>query len=174
MPYVPGRTNRRGDLVAGWEFGDRQQFVYYQYQSREGSGGPHENHRGHYFTEGAVWDTLYPDKPTGTVRLVNSEVTVEALHSGLPGYLRIRSDNIILDHTILNSRANDVSNVRTLAGDLIDVVGAGERGPGELGWQKRPGQHSPRREKAWISPAAGSSHPPGAAVSAARIQIASR
>ena len=83
----------------------------------------------HYFTEGAIWDTLYPDKPTGTVHLVNSEVTVEALHSGLPGYLRIRSDNITLDHTILNSRANDVSNVRTRAGDLIDVVGAGERGP---------------------------------------------
>ena len=83
----------------------------------------------HYFTEGAIWDTLYPDKPTGTVRLVNSEVTVEALHSGLPGYLRIRADKITLDQTILNSSANDVSNVRTLAGDLIDVVGAGERGP---------------------------------------------
>jgi hypothetical protein len=83
----------------------------------------------HYFTEGAIWDTLYPDTSTGTVHLVNSEVTVEALHSGLPGYLRIRSDNITLDHTILNSRANDVSNVRTRTGDLIDVVGAGERGP---------------------------------------------
>ncbi|MGC3975219.1 MAG: filamentous hemagglutinin N-terminal domain-containing protein [Nitrospira sp.] len=82
----------------------------------------------HYFTEGAIWDTLYPDTPTGTVRLVNSEVTVEALNSGLPGYLRIRANEVILDHTILNSSANDVSNVRTLGGDLIDVVGAGERG----------------------------------------------
>ena len=83
----------------------------------------------HYFTEGAIWDTLYPDTPTGTVRLTNSEVTVEALHSGLPGYLRIRADKVILDHTVLNSSANDVSNVRTLGGDLIDVIGAGERGP---------------------------------------------
>ncbi len=83
----------------------------------------------HYFTEGAIWDTLYPDEPTGTVRLTNSELTVEAQHSGLPGYLRVRADNIILDHTILNSRANDVSNVRDSAGQLIDVVGAGERGP---------------------------------------------
>ncbi len=82
----------------------------------------------HYFTEGAIWDTLYPDEPTGTVHLINSEVTVEALHSGLPGYLRIRADKVILDHTILNSSANDVSNVRTSGGDLIDVVGAGERG----------------------------------------------
>lgn len=82
-----------------------------------------------YFTEGAIWDTLYPDAPTRTVRLTNSEVTVEAQHSGLPGYLRIRADNVILDHTILNSRANDVSNVRDSAGQLIDVVGAGERSP---------------------------------------------
>lgn len=82
-----------------------------------------------YFTEGAIWDTLYPDEPTRTVRLTNSELTVEAQDSGLPGYLRVRSDNIFLDHTILNSRANDVSNVRDSAGQLIDVVGAGERGP---------------------------------------------
>jgi filamentous hemagglutinin family protein len=83
----------------------------------------------HYFTEGAIWDTLYPDEPTGTVRLINSEVTVEALHSGLPGYLRIRADKVVLDHTVLNSSANDVSNVRDSAGQLFDVVGAGERGP---------------------------------------------
>lgn len=83
----------------------------------------------HYFTEGAIWDTLYPDAPTGTVHLTNSEVTVEALHSGLPGYLRIRADEVTLDHTVLNSRVNNVSNVRTLGGDLTDVIGAGERGP---------------------------------------------
>ncbi|MCS6288211.1 MAG: filamentous hemagglutinin N-terminal domain-containing protein [Nitrospira sp.] len=82
-----------------------------------------------YFTEGAIWDTLYPDRPTGTVRLINSEVTVEALHSGLPGYLRIRADKVMLNHSILNSSANDVSNVRDSAGQLFDVVGAGERGP---------------------------------------------
>ncbi len=81
----------------------------------------------HFFSEGALWDTLYPDKGTGLVKLTNSEVTVEAQHTGLPGYLRIRADHIILDHSILNSKANDVSNVKTLGGELIDVVGAGER-----------------------------------------------
>ena len=81
----------------------------------------------HYFSEGALWDTLYPDKGTGLVQLTNSEVTVEAQHSGLPGYLRIRADRTVLDHSIVNSKANDVSNVKSLAGDLIDVVGAGER-----------------------------------------------
>lgn len=81
----------------------------------------------HYFSEGALWDTLYPDKGTGLVQLTNSEVTVEAQHSGLPGYLRIRADRTVLDHSIVNSKANDVSNVKTLTGDLIDVVGAGER-----------------------------------------------
>lgn len=81
----------------------------------------------HYFSEGALWDTLYPDKGTRLVQLTNSEVTVEAQHSGLPGYLRIRADHTILDHSIVNSKANDVSNVKTLAGELIDVVGAGER-----------------------------------------------
>ncbi len=81
----------------------------------------------HHFSEGALWDTLYPDRATGLVALTNSEVTVEAQHSGLPGYLRIRADRTILDHSIVNSKANDVSNVKTLAGELIDVVGAGER-----------------------------------------------
>jgi hypothetical protein len=81
----------------------------------------------HYFSEGALWDTLYPDKGTGLVRLTNSEVTVEAQHSGLPGYLRIRADRTVMDHSIVNSKANDVSNVKTLDGELIDVVGAGER-----------------------------------------------
>ena len=81
----------------------------------------------HYFSFGALWDTLYPDKGTGLVKLTNSEVTVEAQHTGLPGYLRIRADHIVLDHSILNQKANDVSNVKTLDGELIDVVGAGER-----------------------------------------------
>ena len=40
----------------------------------------------HYFSEGAIWDSRYPDTPTQTVKLTNSEVTVEAQHEGLPGF----------------------------------------------------------------------------------------
>ncbi|MCS6288210.1 MAG: filamentous hemagglutinin N-terminal domain-containing protein [Nitrospira sp.] len=83
----------------------------------------------HYFSFGAVWDAPYPDAPTDTVKLTNSEVTVEALHEGLPGYLRIRGDNIILDHSVVNSQVNNVTNVLDSQGRLIDVVGAGEAGP---------------------------------------------
>lgn len=82
----------------------------------------------HYFSFGAVWDAPYPDAPTDTVKLTNSEVTVEALHEGLPGYLRIRGDTIILDHSVVNSQVNNVTNVLDSQGRLIDVVGAGEAG----------------------------------------------
>ncbi len=82
----------------------------------------------HFFSFGALWDAPYPDVPTNTVKLTNSEVTVEALHEGLPGYLRIRADNIILDHSIVNSQVNNVTNVLDSMGRLIDVVGAGEAG----------------------------------------------
>ena len=81
-----------------------------------------------FFSYGAVWEPDYPDHPTNVVKLTNSEVTVEALHDGLPGYLRIRGDSVILDHSILNSKVNNVTNVRDSQGRLIDVVGAGERG----------------------------------------------
>jgi len=82
----------------------------------------------HYFSFGAVWDAPYPDAPTDSVKLTNSEVTVEALHEGLPGYLRIRGDHIILDHSVVNSQVNNVTNVLDSQGRLIDVVGAGEAG----------------------------------------------
>ena len=82
----------------------------------------------HYFSFGAIWDTTYPDTPTGTVRLNHSEVTVEAQGDGLPGYLRIRADNLILNHSIVNSKVNNVTNVLDSTGQLIDVVGAGEAG----------------------------------------------
>ncbi|HZN45887.1 MAG TPA: filamentous hemagglutinin N-terminal domain-containing protein [Nitrospiraceae bacterium] len=82
----------------------------------------------HYFSYGALWDTAYPDVPTGTVRLTNSEVTVEAQHHGLPGYLRIRAGDLILDHSIINSKVNNVSNFHDSKGQVIDVVGAGEAG----------------------------------------------
>lgn len=61
------------------------------------------------------------------MKLTNSEVTVEALHEGLPGYLRIRGDTIILDHSVVNSQVNNVTNVLDSQGRLIDVVGAGRR-----------------------------------------------
>ena len=54
----------------------------------------------HYFSYGAVWEPDFPDMPTNTVRLTNSEVTVEAQDQGLPGILRIRADNIVLDHSV--------------------------------------------------------------------------
>lgn len=82
----------------------------------------------HYFSFGAVWDAPYPDAPIDTVKLTNSEVTVEALHEGLPGYLRIRGDTTILDHSVVNSQVNNVTNVLDSQGRLIDVVGAGEAG----------------------------------------------
>ncbi len=82
----------------------------------------------HYFSFGAIWDTTYPDTPTGTVRLNHSEVTVESQGEGLPGYLRIRADNLILNHSIVNSKVNNVTNVLDSTGQLIDVVGAGEAG----------------------------------------------
>ena len=52
---------------------------------------------------------------------------MEAQNQGLPGYLRIRADNIVLDHSVLNSQVNDVGNFRDSHGQVIDVVGAGER-----------------------------------------------
>ena len=76
----------------------------------------------HHFSYGAVWEPDYPDHPTNSVKLTNSEISVEAQDTGLPGILRIRADNIILDHSVLNSKVNNVTN----AGN--DVVGAGERG----------------------------------------------
>ncbi len=82
----------------------------------------------HYFSFGAIWDTAYPDTPTGTVRLNHSEVSVEAQGEGLPGYLRIRADNLIVNHSIVNSTVNNVTNVLDSTGQLIDVVGAGEGG----------------------------------------------
>ena len=82
----------------------------------------------HYFSFGAVWDAPYPDAPTALVKLIDSEVTVQSLHEGLPGYLRIRADNIILDHSVVNSQVNNVTNVRDSTGQLIDVAGAGELG----------------------------------------------
>ncbi|MGE0276423.1 MAG: filamentous hemagglutinin N-terminal domain-containing protein [Nitrospiraceae bacterium] len=81
-----------------------------------------------YYSEGAIWDSLYPDTPTQMVKLTNSEVTVEAKHEGLPGYLRIRADHIILDHSIVNSQVNNVTNVRNKQGQLLDVEGAGQDG----------------------------------------------
>ena len=82
----------------------------------------------HYYSYGAIWDTQYPDIPTNTVKLTNSEITVDSKHEGLPGVLRIRADNIILDHSIVNSHVNDVSNKPDSMGELFDVVGAGEEG----------------------------------------------
>src|SRR5262249_19785780 len=73
------------------------------------------------FSFGAVWEPDFPDTPTGTARLTNSVVTVESLNNGLPGFLRIRADNLTLDHSVLNSKVNNVS------GQNGDVVGAGER-----------------------------------------------
>ena len=80
----------------------------------------------HYFSFGAIWDTLYPDTPTDSIKLTNSEVTVQSQHEGLPGYLRMRADKITLDHSIINSQVNNVTNVLDSTGHLIDVAGAGE------------------------------------------------
>jgi filamentous hemagglutinin family protein len=82
----------------------------------------------HYFSEGALWDTRYPDTPTQTVKLINSEVTVEVQHEGLPGGARIRADDIILDHSIINSQVNNVTNALNSQGQVLDVEGAGEEG----------------------------------------------
>ncbi|MGE3815338.1 MAG: filamentous hemagglutinin N-terminal domain-containing protein [Nitrospiraceae bacterium] len=80
-----------------------------------------------HFSYGAIWEPDYPDPPTNSVRLTNSEITVEAQNQGLPGYLRIRADTVILDHSVLNSKVNDVSNGTNFQGQMVDVVGAGER-----------------------------------------------
>jgi filamentous hemagglutinin family protein len=82
----------------------------------------------HFFSFGAIWEPDYPDYPTKTVTLNHSEVTVESVDLGLPGYLRIRGDHVTLNHSILNSKVNDVTSNPGLGGDLIDVPGAGERG----------------------------------------------
>jgi large exoprotein involved in heme utilization and adhesion len=81
-----------------------------------------------YFSFGAIWEPDFPDLPTNSVKLINSEITVEARDVGLPGILRIRAHDIALDHSVLNSKVNNVTNQRTVAGQLIDVVGGGERG----------------------------------------------
>jgi hypothetical protein len=80
-----------------------------------------------HFSYGAIWEPDYPDPPTHTVKLTNSEITVEAQNQGLPGHLRIRADTVILDHSILNSKVNDVSDGKNSQGQMVDVVGAGER-----------------------------------------------
>ena len=82
----------------------------------------------HYFSFGAIWEPDYPDSPTRSITLNNSQITVESPHFGIPGYLRLRADHVTLNHSILNSQVNDVSNSRTLDGQLIDIPGAGERG----------------------------------------------
>ena len=84
--------------------------------------------RDHFFSFGAIWEPDYPDYPTNSITLNHSQITVESPHSGIPGYLRLRADNVTLNHSILNSQVNDVSNSRGLDGQLIDVPGAGERG----------------------------------------------
>ena len=81
-----------------------------------------------YFSFGAIWEPDFPDLATNSVKLTNSEITVEARDVGMPGILRIRAHDIALDHSILNSKVNNVTNARTIDGDLIDVVGGGERG----------------------------------------------
>ncbi|MBI4002130.1 MAG: filamentous hemagglutinin N-terminal domain-containing protein, partial [Nitrospira defluvii] len=65
-----------------------------------------------YFSFGAIWEPEFPDLSTNTVKLTNSEITVEARDVGLPGILRIRSHDIELDHSVLNSEVNDVSNFK--------------------------------------------------------------
>ena len=82
----------------------------------------------HFFSFGAVWEPDYPDLPTKSVTLNHSEVTVQSVDSGLPGYLRIRGDQVTLNHSILNSKVNDVSNSHTRDGKLVDLPGDGERG----------------------------------------------
>lgn len=77
----------------------------------------------HYFSYGAIWEPDYPDQPTNSVTLTNSEITVESQDIGLPGFLRIRANDVRLDHSVLNSTVNNVSDIQG-----IDVVGAGERG----------------------------------------------
>jgi hypothetical protein len=62
------------------------------------------------------------------VTLNHSEITVQSVDSGLPGYLRIRGDHVTLNHSILNSQVNDVSNSHTREGLLVDRPGDGERG----------------------------------------------
>jgi large exoprotein involved in heme utilization and adhesion len=81
-----------------------------------------------YFSFGAIWEPDFPDVPTNSVKLTNSVITVEARDVGLPGILRIRAHDIQLDHSILDSKVNNVTNQRTLEGEFIDVVGGGERG----------------------------------------------
>lgn len=82
----------------------------------------------HFFSFGAIWEPDFADHPAGTVRLTNSAVTVEAKDVGMPGFLRVRADNLVLDHSVLNSTVNNVSNARDAGtGEFRDVVGAGER-----------------------------------------------
>ncbi len=81
-----------------------------------------------YFSFGAIWEPDFPDVPTNSVKLTNSVISVEARDVGLPGILRIRAHDIQLDHSLLDSKVNNVTNQRTLEGQLIDVVGGGERG----------------------------------------------
>ena len=97
-----------------------------------------------YFSYGAIWESPdFADIPTNTVRLTNSEVTVESQHTGLPGYLRIRADNILLDHSVLNSEVNEcLANLKASNGRLIDVVGAGEEKSRPDGWERCPGKCS--------------------------------
>ena len=81
-----------------------------------------------FFSFGAIWEPDFADHPTGTVRLTNSAVTVEAKDVGIPGFLRVGADNLVLDHSVLNSTVNNVSNSRDPGtGAFVDVVGAGER-----------------------------------------------
>ncbi len=82
----------------------------------------------HYFSYGAIWEPDFADHPTNSIRLTDSEISVEARHTGFPGYLRMRAEEIVLDHSILNSTVKDVSNGMELDGQVIDVPGAGERG----------------------------------------------
>ncbi len=128
-PLCQWRTERWRNLDAGREFLYSREFVHYQHQPRTGPRpASRKLLRTIIFRKALIWDSRYPDMPTETVRLTNSEVTVEAQHEGLPGYLRIRAEDIILDHSIVNSQVNNVTNELDSKGQLLDVEGAGEEG----------------------------------------------
>ena len=110
MSIMQGRTQCGRDLVARSEFTHRRQFVHQQHEHRASRRRHHENHQGPYFSYGAIWE---PDSPIpdNTVKLTNSEVTVESQHHGFQDFT-IRANKIVLDHSIVNSQVNNVTNVK--------------------------------------------------------------
>ena len=100
-PLCNGGPERRERSGCGSEFIDRRQFVHHQHEQRASPSRHHEDHQGHYFSYGGHLghriSLIYPPIRSDS-RIPKSQSRLNT--TGFPGYLRIRADDIVLDHSM--------------------------------------------------------------------------